>query len=302
MLVVALVTTGCNRDKKAATSDSSTLASPRIPASQPASANTGWDDASAGPVMLLAAAGDDPSNVALVLPRQTDSTLSAIDTFHLASLSNLPVDLFDAAGSAGQSALVVSSQKLSGDGCVAWPAARLASRPSVLWKVGFLKGKATAIRIDSIEGMSPADSSMVTIELARIASAISVNGDPVFQGLPFIVQKAYRLWFDNNSVLVGSIVRKINEEANPRQEQLLLLAERSDASGGKYAASFRSRSSGSEDAVRTNRILAAVRFVQLSRPALILSFEYDDGGQVALLERVADHDWRITWRSAYTGC
>lgn len=304
VLVVGFLSLGsvaCSGPDKPGGSDSSALAASKIPASQPAAVNTGWDDASAGPVMLLAANNDGGSTARLVLPRQTDSTLAAASTFQLDSLSMLPVDLFGPAGSAGQSTIVVSSQKSSGQACLAWPVARLTPHPNASWRVGFLEGKAAAIKLDSISGMTSADSLMTTTELARVASAANANGDPAFQGLPFIVQKGYRFSSGELSVLVGDIVRKINQEANPREEHLLLIAERSSP-GGHYVVAYQSRSAGSEDAVRTAAVLAAVRFVQPAKPALVVSFQYDDGGQVGLIERTGDHQWRITWRSAYTGC
>jgi hypothetical protein len=250
--------------------------------------------------MILAAA-DNPLNAAIVLPAESDSTLAAMRTFQLDSLANLPVDLFGAGGSAGQSSLKVGSQNATPEGCVAWPVAQLSSQPATSWKVGFAKGRATALQLDSIDGMSPADSTAITTELAKLASAASTDTDPAFQGLPFIVQRGYRISFGKTSILVGTIIRKINEEATPRVESLLLVAEKPDASGA-YVNAFQSRASGTEDDVRTNAVVAAVHFVHTNRPALVVSFEYDDGGQIALLERIADHDWRITWRSAYTGC
>ncbi len=298
---ISVVLVSCNGDRKPVVSDSANPVVAKVPSSQPVGVNTGWDDASAGPVMLLAG-GDDPSTVALVLPRQTDSTLSAAGVFPLDSLSNLSVELFGPEGIVGRSSLVVTSQKQPGEGCVAWPVAHLANNPPAPWKIGLVSGRATSIKLDSIEGMSPADSSMVSTELARAASEASVNGDPVFQGLHFTVQKAYRLSLGRTSVIVGSIVRKINEEANPREEHFLLVAESSESSGGKYVLSFQSRSAGSEDDIRTSSVIAAIRFVRNDRPAIVISFEYNEGGQVALLERTADHQWKITWRSAYTGC
>jgi hypothetical protein len=250
---------------------------------------------------MILAAVDNPLSAAVVLPGESDSTLAAMKAFQLDSLSNAPVDLFGPGGSAGQVNLKVNSQRSTDEGCVAWPVAQLSSQPGAPWKVGFAKGRATALQLDSIDGMSPADSASITTELAKLASAASVKSDPVFQGLPFIVQKGYRTSFGKTSILIGSIVRKINEEASPRVENLLLVAEKSDASSD-YVNAFQSRTSGTEDDVRTNSVVAAVHFIHTNRPALVVSFEYDDGGQVALVERVADHDWRITWRSAYTGC
>ncbi len=290
----------CNRDNKSASQDSSVLASSTRPISRSSSAVSGWDDADAGPVMILSAAAD-PLGAAVVLPQESDSTLAGMRTFQLDSLSNASVDLFGPAGSAGQVNLKINSQRPASTGCVTWPVAQLSSRPSAPWRVGFVKGKATAMELDSIEGMSPADSTLVTAELARIASIADVKSDPAFQGLPFIVQRGYRTSFGKTSILIGNIVRKINEEAAPRVESLLLVAEKSNESSN-YVNAFLSRTSGTEDDVRTNAVVAAVHFVHTNRPALVVSFEYDDGGQVALLERVADHDWRITWKSAYTGC
>jgi len=251
--------------------------------------------------MILPVA-DNPLNVAVVLPNETDSTLASSGVFQLDSLSNVAVDLFGQKGSVGQSTLKVASQRSPGEGgCVAWPVAELSTQPGAPWKVGFVKGKAAAMQLDSMDGMSQADSTSVATELARLASAASVKSDPVFQGLPFIVQRGYRTAFGKTSILIGSIQRKINEEATPRVENLLLVAERPDTSSS-YVLAFQSRTSGTEDEVRTNAVTAAIRLVRTNRPALVVSFEYDDGGQVALLERVGDHDWHLTWRSAYTGC
>jgi hypothetical protein len=149
--------------------------------------------------------------------------------------------------------------------------------------------------------MAGKDSSEITSALARLASAVSANGDSAFRGLPFSVRKAYRFSLGGTSVVVGNVIRRINEEANPRVEHLLLVAERAN-SGEDYKVAFQNRSAGSEDEVRTNGILAAVQFVQTRRPALVITFESDNGGQVALLERLRSNTWGITWRSAYTGC
>jgi hypothetical protein len=301
LLGLSIVFAACNRDSKSASTDSARLAAAARPMSQPANANTGWDNNEAGPVMILPVT-DNPLNAAVILPEETDSSLAGNTVYQLESLSNIPIDLFGPEGSAGQATLKVSSQKSPGEGgCVAWPSAQLSSQSNAPWKVGFVKGKATAMQLDSIAGMSPGDSASITTELAKIASAASVKSDPAFRGLPFIIQKGYRTSFGKTSILVGSIVRKINEEATPRVENWLLIAEKSDASG-EYVNAFESRTSGTEDDVRTNAVVAAIHFVTTNRPALVVSFEYDDGGQVALLERVADHEWRITWRSAYTGC
>jgi len=291
---------GCGRDAREKPVDSLKDSASGSTLARSASGSTGWDEASAGSFVLLSL-GDDMIEAALVLPQETDSTLSKNPAPALEGFANASVDLFSAAGYAGTSVLAVNSQQQPGEGCLVWPSVRLTSKSASAWKVGFASGKATSIQIDSVAKLNSSDSLSITIELAKLASASTTSDDPAFRGLPFTVQKAYRLAMGDTSVLVGSIVRKINEEANPREEHLLLVAERTGSSGN-YASAFQSRSAGPEDAVRTNAVLAAVRFVKTKRAAIVISFEYDDGGQIALLERMADHDWKISWRSAYTGC
>jgi hypothetical protein len=291
---------GCNRDTKPEVADSLKTAAPAANVTHTGLRNTGWDESAAGSFMVLSVA-DDPINAALVLPQETDSTLSKMGAFNLDDFANIAVDLIGPGGAVGKSSIAINAQQLPAEGCLVWPSVRLTVKPLQAWKVGFAADHAAAIKMDSVEQLGAADSSSVTTELAKQASAISSNDDPAFQGLPFIVQKAYRLSLGDTADIVASIVRKINEEANPREERLLLIIERT-SNGGDYSVAFQTRSAGSEDVVRTNTMLAAVRFVRTNRVALVVSFEYDDGGQVALLERVAPRSWKITWRSAYTGC
>jgi len=296
-----LVALACGRDVKPGAEDLAKTIVPTSAKKSSTSVNTGWDESSAGQFMILSAA-DDAITAGLVIPNETDSSLAQTRTFNIDAFANAGVDLFSAAGAAGRSSLAVISQRLPAEGCLVWPGVQLVSKPSGIWTVGFPAGHARSIQIDSVEKLGQDDSLSITTELVRQASVLSVNGDPAFRGLPFIVQKAYRLSMGDTTALIGSIVRKINEEANPREEHLLLVIERNGGVEAPYSVSYQNRSAGSEDAVRTNVILAAVRFVKTNRAAIVISFEYDDGGQVALLERVANRSWKITWRSAYTGC
>ena len=157
----------------------------------------------------------------------------------------------------------------------------------------------SSIPLDSLENAGPADSLAITTELARLASALPASTDSAFQGLPFSVRKAYR---SENGGLVGDIVRKINEEANPREEHLLLIAEPNPSDRAHYVTVFHSRAAGSEEVVRTSDVLAAVQFIRNKRVALIVSFEYENGNRVALIERISNGNWKVTWRSAYAGC
>ena len=287
-------------DDKSAKADSTVVALPVAPPVAVTAPNTGWEQATAGPVMLLSIV-DNTAAAMVVLPFLSDSTINptALD---IDSLADTPVELFGRGGLSGSTSLIVEHGSPRTEGCLSWPVARFAEIPSEAWKTGFIRGVVAALPLDSLEAMSAADSISVTTELARLSSALAEGDDPAFRGLPFTVRKAYRFALRETTVLTGDVVRKINEEANPREEHILVVAERPAPGAGGYSAVFHTRVAGAEDAVRTNEILGAVRFVKSGRPALIISFEYEEGGRVALLQRMSAREWRITWRSAYTGC
>lgn len=300
-LWVLAVLASCRSGDKTVVADSAVAnVLPASPVNPPA-LNPGWDASTAGPVMLLSVS-DNVSRPAVVLPFLTDSTLSAASAFGLDSLSGMSFDLFGPSGHAGSSSLVVGSQKPNVENCPQWPEGSLAETPGRPWRIGFRKGLAVPLPLDSVEMLSSSDSSRIVAEITRIASALAGNADPAFQGLPFSVRKTYRFSFDGRSALVSDVVRRINEEANPRAEHILLIAERPLAGNGRYVAAFHSRVAGSADIVRTHEILSAVRFVRSNTPAIVVAFGYEEGGRIALLERGGDGSWKLSWRSAYAGC
>jgi len=301
VLWLSLVLAGCRGGDKPSPVDSSATSTPPPPGVSPVALNLGWNDSAAGPVLLLPVS-ESPSRASAVLPYLTDSALVSGVMSGLDSLSGLSVDLFGPAGSIGSSTLATAPVKRGIDGCVLWPEASLSTVPNRVWRIGLRKGVATGLPLDSVESMAVADSSRMTAELARLASALVEGVDPAFRGLPFSVRKAYRFSFDGTSVIVSDVVRKIAEEANPREEHILLVAERLRTGGGSYTAAFHSRVSGAEDIVRTHDILGVVRFVRNAQPAIVVAFGYENGGRLVLLERAAEKSWKLNWRSAYSGC
>lgn len=295
---VAAILGSCRKDDKPVVVDSSATA---VAPPQPTAArNPGWNENAAGPMMLLSSTGD-LARALVVIPHLTDSSMNGSAEFRLDSLYSMPVDLFGTSGTATSASIVpAGSQRQVTEGCVSWPEVRVAATPSTTWRVGLRKGLASAIRLDSLEKMSPADSTRITSEIARLSAVAAEGDDPAFQGLPFVVRRAYRFNSGPTTIIVGDVVRKINEEANPREEHILLLAERNSGEGA-YVTAYHSRVAGSEDAVRTNEILAAIN-LRNGSPTIVISFDQEEGGRLALLQRVDNKQWRVTWRSAYTGC
>lgn len=295
LLVIAL--SGCNGEVRKAPVDSTATTAPRPGAGLPLAPNTGWNEAAGG--VLFLSTTPDPRSVAVVLPNLTDSMLVNARDLDSTALPNSRVELFGPHGLAGEITLLAVSPPAAVPGCQSWPHAGISEPPRKSWRIGFLKGRVTGVPLDSIEGMSSTDSATFTAEITRMISSSSQAGDSAFQGLPFAVKKAYRFSTGSTVGFIATIVRKINEEANPRQEHFLLIGE---GSGGILREVFRTRTAGSEESVQTNEILAFVNVVETGQPAIAVTFEQEEGGRVGLLERASDGRWRVVWRSAYTGC
>lgn len=296
-----VLTLSCRSDSKTSVPDTSVATRQPVLAGSQLPVNTGWQESVAGPVLLVASV-DNPAVTSVIVPGLTDSAFTTGRGLNADSLSGMSFDLFASSGKTATGRITSRAPSTALEGCLSWPQMALELDSQRVWRVGFRRGMTTSLALDSLEDFSSADSAAATAELARLASAIAVSNDPVFQGLPFIIRKAYRMTSERSSFLIGDIVRRIPQEATPHEERLLLIAEKTSSSDSFYQTVFETRASGSEDLVRTSEILAAVRFVSGGRIALIVSFEYENGGRIALIERTAPFQWKMIWRSAYTGC
>ena len=298
-LLVIFGITACKDERPAANVDSAAIRKAVRPVLPGSSVTTGWDS-TAGPMMIVATSRGSP-DVGIILPGLTDSALAATSHFELAALANTPLELFSVRGLAGSSLLQIVSGSGNTPGCVSWPVGRLTRMPATDWRVGFAEGRVTGLPLDSLEGMNSSDSAQFVSSILQAVNSLSNEGSTAFAGIPYFVRNGYRLVLPPSSILIAEVVRRINEEANPREEHLLLLAERSN-SDAPYRVGFYKRSAGAEESLETSEILAAVRFVISSRLAFAITFDYEDGGKVGLLERVGIGTWRIVWKSAYTDC
>ena len=296
---VTLVLTAACRETPSARISDSTAGRIITPPLTGSASGTGWDS-TAGPAIVIAASKASP-DVVVVLPGLTDSTLAATSRFELRGLENIPVDLFNSSGLVGTSVLQVRSQSNDPTGCVRWPTGTLTGVVPSGWKVALEKGRATGSPLDSMEGLTGPDSARFVADVLKAAVSLTDGSDPVFRGIPFFVRKGYRLMMLGSTVIIGDAVRKINEEANPREEHLFLLAERS-GTDTIYHVGFHTRSAGPEESLETSEILSALHLRQSGRNALVITFDYEDGGKIGLLERVTPNNWQVVWKSAYTDC
>ena len=259
---------------------------------------TGWDSV-AGSFMVIP--GTDSIGAAVVLPGLTDSLLNSTKHFELSGLENATLDLFSLQGFVGSSSLHISSQPVEAVGCLAWPEGRLTGMVPGQWRVGLEAGRARGIKVVPIDAMQGKDSTTLVANVLDVASQLPQGGDAAFKGIPFSLRSAYRLAIPETSVIVAEVVRKINEEANPREEHVLIVAERR-STVGDYQLAFHMISAGAEESLQTTDLLAAIKIVKTGRLAIVVSFDYEDGGKIGLLEKIAEGTWQLIWKSAYTGC
>jgi hypothetical protein len=103
--------------------------------------------------------------------------------------------------------------------------------------------------------------------------------------------------------LVADVRRKVNQEANPREEHILLVAERDSAQpASPWTTAYFERVADNEETIESDDVLAAVALGPAHTPSLVISREFNEGFAYALLERDGPKHWRLRWSSAYAGC
>ena len=304
MLMLSLIV-ACERKANSPATDSSAPAMPTPPDTPaPVSTRTGWNPM-LGPVLVVS--GDGQHDASVIFPMFSDSTLTDTTTFDTSILPGMSVDLFSRSGRMGAGRLRPASPRVR-DGCVAWPEASVTiANPAArvgTWTVGFAAGRAVPFPLDSLESLTGADSARLTVEVARLASTVPTDTAAAFHGIPFFVRQVWRFRTESGTeVLIANITRRINLEANPREEQLLLVAERDGTrSDSRYATVYHERVSGQEEAIETTDVLAVVTLGPGGAPAIVLIRDYGDGSAYALLTRTPTGEWHVGWSSAYSGC
>lgn len=233
---------------------------------------------------------------------QQDLDTLRVDT---ARAGGLEFDLFSG-GDPPQPARVVRIGPDSTSNCTLWPVVHLApgssATPLPVWRVAFPRGRVESLAFDSLSVLSAPDSARITIEIARAASRIEGDTASAFRGRPYVVRQANRFSLsDGNEVVLTEVARLVNQEANPLNEQLLLILERATGSA-LFRPTYHVRTIGLEEDLESMELLAVLRVVRTGGFALLLRREGEDGSALTLMERRRDGVWKQSWRSAYAGC
>jgi hypothetical protein len=298
LLAAGALFAGCKRDAPAVRVDTAapTVATPTDSVS-PAPRTNGWN-AAAGPVLLVT--GPSPDEAIVFLAASVDS-VPAIDT---GAVDQGAVTLLGRDGARATATLELPAGN-DNAACRVWPLRNVRTTGKVgAWTVGFVSENVAAVPLDSVEGLSSRDSMSLVAEASRLASAVTANTAPTFQGLRFTAHDIRRFEAAPGvQAITAQLSRRVNQEADPKEEQTLLVAERdSGVTTGPYQLAYAERAFGKEDEVSTSEVVAAVRFGSAGPPSLVVAHEGNDGLVYAFLERAGNRQWKVRWTSAVAKC
>ena len=299
VLLFVLPLAGCERRRADSPADP---AVPAVSAAGGAAAErrvaSGWNGA-AGPALLVQ--GPSRDEAIALYPTADDS--DAVAQLDSASMRRLPVTLVGRGG-AVLTALLGAPPGDGMDECERWPLRAMQPDSTITWAVGFVNARVSPMALDSVDVLSPRDSMALAAEASRLASTATLPTDAAFQGLRFTAHDIRRFTIAPGvQGLTAHMVRRVNQEANPREEQTLLIAERdSGRSAGPYQLAYAERDFGREEAVITPEILAGVRLGIGRAPMLIVARDNDTGISYRMIERTGTRQWRARWSSGAISC
>jgi len=300
--IVALLGAGvlaaCKRDAPAVRVDTAapTVATP-TDSVMPSPRTNGWN-AAAGPVLLTTGSSPDE---AIVFLASSDESALPIDT---GAVDQGAVTLLGRDGARATATLELPAGN-DNPTCRVWPLRNVrATGKAGAWSVGFVSENVASVPLDSVEGLSARDSMALAAEASRLASAVTATTAPTFQGLRFTAHDIRRFEAAPGvQALVAQLSRRVNQEADPQEEQTLLVAERdSGVTSGPYQLTYAERAFGKEDEVSTSEVVAAVRIGATGHPSLVVAREGNEGLAYAILERSGPRQWQVRWTSALAKC
>ena len=188
--------------------------------------------------------------------------------------------------------------------CAGWPTATLnvASAPATaIWRVAFPEGVVEGFAFDSLPVLSSSDSAARARAGALAASRLPDDTTAAFRGRPFTVRQSHRFAIAPDTVLtMYEVVRLVAQEANPLQEQLLILTD--EGLGREPAGVFHAREVGEEEKMGSIELLGVLRVKSTGRLALLIRRERESGFILEWIERSSRGRWTVRWRSPTDSC
>ncbi|MEX1186258.1 MAG: hypothetical protein WEA80_06690 [Gemmatimonadaceae bacterium] len=277
---------------------------PAVVPSPPVAQLTGWP-AGLGRAFVLRLSSSEES-YRLIVPELGD-TRFADSSISVKVGDSLPVILVGRRGNAGEAVLSVVDAEAGTGACVTWPAVEIAGRSvgqragSGAWRVAMERDSVTPVVIDTLLGMRSEDSASLTRAIYSLAADVTELTDSTLRGIPFAIRRAYALPAGGISIVAAELVRTSRSEADPREQRLFLVGERTGDQQAHQLA-FSSDMTGRADNTPVTELLVAVVSRQPRRPILVLGVEGTEGMRVHLLQRVGRRQWRRSWTSVVRFC
>ena len=236
----------------------------------------------------------------LVNPAYYDA--QALDTLTAASwnVEGTPLAMLDGAE-------VIGTGRVSGlrydSTCAGWPTASIVTETGTAtsWRLAFPEGSVDGVTYDSLPALSAADSAARARAGALAASRLPDDTVAAFRGRPFNVRQASRFAIGTDTVgTVFEVVRLVPQEANPLQEQILILTE--EGLSRPAAILFHQREVGAEESMGSIELLGVLRVRSSGRLALLVRREREAGFVLEWIERSPNGTWVVRWRSATDSC
>lgn len=299
LLAVGTLATACTRDTPPVRVDSTKITtSTTLDSTAAVPSSNGWN-AAAGPVLLVAGPSTDEALV--FFGAVNGGATPALDT---GAVDQGTATLLGRDGTRLTATLELPAGNDDTE-CRVWPLRNVHTVSGRgTWSVGFVSGNVSGVPLDSVDVLPARDSMALAAEASRLASAVTANTSPAFQGLRFTAHDIRRFEAAPGvQALAAHLTRHVNQEADPQEEQTLLVAERdSGVTTGPYQLAYAERSSGNEEEVSTSEVVAAVRFGTTGRPSLVVARDGNEGLAYALLERSGAKHWSVRWTSGLAKC
>lgn len=268
------------------------------PDSEPRTAPVSTWNRAAG--TMFAVRSTNGSTAWLINPEYADA--QGLDTLTSASWNVEGAPLTPIEGAVMLSAARVTGLRYDST-CAGWPTASLtldATIP-VTWRVAFPEGTVDGLAFDSLPDLASVDSAARTRDGALAASRLPDDTAAAFRGRPFIVRQASRFTIGPDTIgTMLEVVRLVAQEANPLQEQILVITEGGPSRENRVA--FHRREIGSEESMGSIELVAVLRVRSSGRLALLLRRERESGFVFEWIERTPRGTWTIRWRSATDHC
>jgi hypothetical protein len=208
-------------------------------------------------------------------------------------------------GRAGDAVARVVDAETGAGACVTWPSAEISGARTAgrsgAWRVAAERDSVIPIAVDSLLGMSSADSASLTNAVLSLLPSLPPATDSAMRGIPFTIMRAYRLRVSGIPVVAAELARTSSTEADPRQQRLFLVGEQ-HAGASTHQLVYSRDASGPADMMPVTELIVALT-PQRSRSAiLILGVEGPRGLQLLLVQRTGSRQWRPSWGSVVEFC